>query len=123
MELEEDNVRILVVSVLVNKISVENFVTSVLMVSITSQSANVNIFECNLYVTYCNKIIIKTYFTFKNFAACQCNEIGSRNLICDQKTGQCSCHSSYGNLSCDQCNHGYYGFPACTCNIFHILKL
>lgn len=47
--------------------------------------------------------------------ACECNEIGSRNSVCDQKSGQCLCHSSYGNHSCDQCNHGYYGFPTCSC--------
>lgn len=37
--------------------------------------------------------------------------------MCDQTTGQCSCHSSYGNLSCSECNHGYHKFPACTCNV------
>lgn len=53
--------------------------------------------------------------------ACDCNSIGSRNSICDQKTGQCSCQSNFGNQSCDQCNHGYYGFPSCSCNYYNKL--
>lgn len=54
------------------------------------------------------------------FIACECNDIGSKSSICDQKTGQCLCHSSFGNLSCDQCNHGYFDFPKCSCNYYHI---
>lgn len=65
--------------------------------------------------------VVNILFFIHTVAACDCNEVGSRNSVCDQTTGQCSCHSSYGNLSCNECNHGYHKFPACTCNVVFVV--
>lgn len=65
--------------------------------------------------------VVNNLFFIHTVTACDCNEIGSRNSVCEQTTGQCSCHSSYGNLSCSECNHGYYKFPACTCNVVVVI--
>ena len=51
---------------------------------------------------------------------CQCNEVGSVDLLCTSVAGdfegaQCECRDDVpiGGLKCDQCNSGYYQFPNC----------
>lgn len=41
-------------------------------------------------------------------------------MKCDSLTGKCSCNQGYSGVHCDQCDHGYYGYPKCkrcNCNI------
>lgn len=34
---------------------------------------------------------------------------------CDVETGQCPCQSNFAGKECNQCAHGYFNYPACTC--------
>lgn len=43
---------------------------------------------------------------------CNCNIVGSENLICDSITGQCSCKKGVTGVLCDSCMTDFYGFHA-----------
>lgn len=47
--------------------------------------------------------------------SCQCDAVGSVNLSCNAKTGQCHCRLGVGGLKCDQCIPGYFGFSSSGC--------
>ena len=53
--------------------------------------------------------------------ACDCDEDGSQDLICDNKNGQCNCHDGITNRTCNSCvNEDYWGpkdgqCRSCTC--------
>ena len=57
-------------------------------------------------------------FTSKNLTlniilACFCNHHGSKDDMCDQITGKCTCKDGYTAKTCDECKSGYSGFPNC----------
>uniref|UniRef100_A0A183D8W5 Laminin EGF-like domain-containing protein n=1 Tax=Gongylonema pulchrum TaxID=637853 RepID=A0A183D8W5_9BILA len=45
---------------------------------------------------------------------CQCNEIGSLSLQCDEH-GQCPCKPGVDGQFCDHCKNGYYEFSNSGC--------
>lgn len=52
---------------------------------------------------------------FLQYAACECNPLGSHNAECDVISGNCTCKNNYGGRTCDICENGYYNYPFCTC--------
>ena len=42
------------------------------------------------------------------FAACDCNEYGSKGRTCGTD-GQCNCKRGFDGLKCNECASGYYG--------------
>lgn len=55
------------------------------------------------------------------YLACNCDPTGSKNDLCDSKSGQCVCHHGYTGHKCNQCKQGYFSFPnckKCECNGF-----
>ncbi|KAJ6662205.1 hypothetical protein lerEdw1_012672 [Lerista edwardsae] len=49
--------------------------------------------------------------------ACNCGDIGSVSLQCDQITAQCQCKHGYGGRNCSECALGYRDYPDCVpCN-------
>ena len=53
------------------------------------------------------------------YVACNCHLLGSSSEICNITNGQCECRNNFGNTKCDQCAHGYFDFPQCTCKYSH----
>ena len=49
------------------------------------------------------------------FAACECNEKGSKTKICNND-GKCSCKDYIFGDKCDACKAGFFGFPDCKGN-------
>ncbi|KAH0617809.1 hypothetical protein JD844_016413 [Phrynosoma platyrhinos] len=49
----------------------------------------------------------------KGCKACNCSDLGSVSLQCDQLTAQCQCKHGYGGASCDECALGYRDYPDC----------
>ncbi|XP_065226738.1 laminin subunit alpha lam-3-like [Planococcus citri] len=53
---------------------------------------------------------------------CNCNIIGSQNVLCDPVTGNCPCKKGVVGVTCDSCAIDFYGFPSgtgckdCKCN-------
>lgn len=47
--------------------------------------------------------------------ACETSTGGSADNNCDVETGQCPCQLNFAGKECNQCAHGYYNYPACTC--------
>uniref|UniRef100_A0ABM5GDG7 Laminin subunit alpha-1 isoform X1 n=1 Tax=Pogona vitticeps TaxID=103695 RepID=A0ABM5GDG7_9SAUR len=45
--------------------------------------------------------------------ACNCSDIGSVSLQCDQLTAQCQCKHGYGGDDCSVCALGYRDYPEC----------
>ncbi|XP_053105976.1 laminin subunit alpha-1 isoform X2 [Hemicordylus capensis] len=45
--------------------------------------------------------------------ACNCSDIGSLSLQCDQLTAQCQCKHGYGGHNCSVCALGYRDYPDC----------
>ena len=63
------------------------------------------------------------YFGYPDCQKCTCNENGSKNLICNQDTGDCECLN--GNVKgpdCGSCNDGTFGFPQCSGRKGHMIK-
>ncbi|KAK4880836.1 hypothetical protein RN001_008982 [Aquatica leii] len=53
----------------------------------------------------------------KGCKSCNCSTSGSLKMQCDLATGECSCRLGYTGFNCDQCEHGYFGYPRCRrCN-------
>ena len=46
----------------------------------------------------------------KYFSACDCDKTSSNG--CDEK-GICLCKERISGKRCNQCKHGFYGYPAC----------
>ncbi|XP_009995324.1 PREDICTED: laminin subunit beta-2 [Chaetura pelagica] len=44
---------------------------------------------------------------------CACSPEGSVSQLCDIVSGQCRCQPGAVGRQCDQCQPGYWGFPAC----------
>ena len=59
-------------------------------------------------------ILFKTYLFFTKviLTACGCDKNGSNGIACNSAR-QCNCKSNFKGLSCNSCNHKYFGFPAC----------
>lgn len=67
----------------------------------------------------CNKCKSKYYRPYGKHwnetdvcSPCDCDRF---NLTgnCEEETGQCECRPEYLKPNCDDCAHGYYGFPYC----------
>ncbi|KAK3546887.1 hypothetical protein QTP86_003815 [Hemibagrus guttatus] len=50
--------------------------------------------------------------TAKNCTKCNCSPCGTAS--CDPHTGQCHCKPGITGIHCDRCEHGMFGFEACT---------
>ena len=59
------------------------------------------------------------------FSACQCETSngGASDNNCDVETGQCPCQPNFAGKECNQCAHGYFKYPACTCEQYIFSKL
>ncbi|XP_028849375.1 laminin subunit alpha-5 isoform X2 [Denticeps clupeoides] len=46
---------------------------------------------------------------------CNCSQPGvtTLDISCDTNSGQCSCKNNIIGRRCDQCTHGFYGYPNC----------
>ena len=52
---------------------------------------------------------------------CNCNVEGSNGTTCDNN-GICNCKANIMNDKCDECNVGFFPFPACyTGKLYHML--
>ena len=49
------------------------------------------------------------------FSDCDCDEKGSENLVCENKTGQCPCIKNVTGKKCDKCEEGKYDFENGPC--------
>ena len=53
---------------------------------------------------------------------CNCDPVGSKNMTCNEYTGQCECKDEFGGRACDQCKENHWGDPKigdckpCDCN-------
>ena len=47
------------------------------------------------------------------FLACNCSVVGSKNLFCDDFTGQCPCKDGLEGRTCNSCPKNHFGFPNC----------
>lgn len=49
--------------------------------------------------------------------ACECEAPGSISNACDLENGQCQCDHNFGGRACERCEHGFFNYTTCTCNI------
>ncbi|XP_042299087.1 laminin subunit alpha-1-like isoform X2 [Sceloporus undulatus] len=49
----------------------------------------------------------------KGCKVCNCSDLGSVSLQCDQLTARCECKHGYGGDNCDECALGYRDYPDC----------
>ena len=108
----------------------------------TSQNAPVSSFLCGLFSL--RKLVFVLFLTFTaffsslvfwfawlhwilclTFSACQCETSngGASDNNCDVETGQCPCQPNFAGKECNQCAHGYFKYPACTCEQYIFSKL
>lgn len=66
----------------------------------------------------CDQCLPKTYgydpYVGCEECGCDPNNVRSRDLNCNQNTGQCNCRFSFGGRTCNMCASGYYSYPQCT---------
>ena len=60
------------------------------------------------------------YFSYPYCFPCTCNVNGTQGDVCEVGGGQCPCKPQYQGTNCDQCAYGYYGFPDCQRECFHM---
>ena len=66
---------------------------------------------------------VLTYFIFywsiSFYTACQCDDQGRKNNICNKETGDCDCIRNVKGDLCEECIENHYDFPtgkACHCD-------
>ena len=73
---------------------------------------------------YINVIIIIKIVTgtvdfpqlFFDFAACDCDPVGSVNYTCQKFGGQCHCKPGVTGRQCDRCQAEFYNFTMAGCS-------
>ena len=56
--------------------------------------------------------LYNTLIFFLKISDCNCNTYGSNGTACNSER-QCNCKENFKGLTCNTCNHEYFGFPAC----------
>ena len=71
------------------------------------ENAQVSTIYSNICMYYFDSIT-----AFISVKACGCDKDGSNGIECNP-LGQCNCKSNINGLTCNSCNHKYFGFPTC----------